>query len=131
MRTITTLLIVILAVVLLAGPALGATKAKKKVAKKAAKRAAPAATPAPVDHAAGALASCKKHVENMLKSPSTQFDNDASMHVVKADEANFDISGPVHSANAGGQPIGGNFNCHAQLIGGAVWSTKTSLDFAH
>ena len=29
-----------------------------------------------------------------------------------------------------GQAIGGNFNCHAQLVGGAVWSTKTSLDFA-
>jgi hypothetical protein len=36
----------------------------------------------------------------------------------------------VHSANASGQPIGCNFNCHAQLIGGAVWSTKTSLDLA-
>jgi hypothetical protein len=49
---------------------------------------------------------------------------------VKSDAENFDVAGGVHSANASGQPIGGNFNCHAQLIGGAVWSTKTSLDFA-
>src|ERR1051325_7758392 len=121
MRTVTSLFVVILALVMMAEPALGATKAKKKVAKKA---PTPAPTP-PVDHAAGALASCKKHVENMLKSPATQFDNESSMRVVKVDEANFDIAGGVHAANASGQPIGGTFSCHAQLIGGAVWSTKT------
>jgi muramoyltetrapeptide carboxypeptidase LdcA involved in peptidoglycan recycling len=75
-------------------------------------------------------ASCKKHVENMLKSPATQFENESTIRVVKSDAENFDVAGGVHSANASGQPIGGNFNCHAQLIGGAVWSTKTSLDFA-
>jgi hypothetical protein len=54
----------------------------------------------------------------------------SSIKVVKADAENFDVSGPVRSADTVGQAIGGNFNCHARLIGGAVWSTKTSLDFA-
>jgi hypothetical protein len=128
MQFINRLVIVTLALVTIAGPALGATTHAK--AKKVAKKAAPPAPAAPVDHSAGALASCKQHVENMLKSPSTQFDNESSLHVLKADEQNFDVAGGVHSANAIGKPIGGNFNCHAQLIGGAVWSTKTSLDFA-
>jgi len=128
MRSIHSFFIVTLALLTVAGSALGASTHAK--AKKVAKKSAPAAPAVPVDNSVGALASCKKHVENMLKSPTTQFENESAMHVVKADAANFDVAGGVHSANGSGQPIGGNFNCHAQLIGGAVWSTKTSLDFA-
>jgi hypothetical protein len=130
MRFIHWSFIVPLALLCVAGPATAASthaKHKKASAKKPATAAAPAA---PVDNGPAALASCKKHVENMLKSPATQFENENAIRVVKADAENFDVAGGVHSANAGGQPIGGNFNCHAQLIGGAVWSTKTSLDFA-
>jgi hypothetical protein len=90
----------------------------------------PLAPAVPVDNSIGALSSCKKHVENMLKSPATQFQSESSIRVVKADAESFDVSGPVRSANTSGEAVGGNFNCHAQLIGGAVWSTKTSLDFA-
>ena len=122
---------VTLAVLLIAAPSFAASgaKAHKASLKKKAAPQAPAAA-APVEPSVGALTSCKKHVENMLKSPATQFDSDNMISVSKADDANFDVHGPVHSANASGQPIGGNFQCHAQLIGGAVWSTKTSLDFA-
>jgi len=113
----------------IAGPALGST-AKPKAKKASLKKSVPTAPAAPVDNSVGALASCKKHVESMLKSPATQFQSDSSINVVKADAENFDVSGPVRSANTVGQAIGGNFNCHAQRIGGAVWSTKTSLDSA-
>ena len=123
--------IVTLALLTVAGPALSAdTKAKvRKVSRK--KPVATAVAPAvPVDNSAAALASCKKHVENMLQSPATQFESESAFRVVKADAKNFDVAGGVHSANKSGLPIGGNFNCHAELIGGAVWSTRTSLDFA-
>jgi hypothetical protein len=118
-----------LTLLLVGDPVLGAD-AKSKQKKVSHKKPTPAAEASPVDHRVGALSSCKKHVENMLKSPATQFDSDSSMSVVKADGESFDVTGAVHSANATGAPIGGHFNCHAQLIGGAVWSTKTSLDFA-
>ena len=116
--------------ILAAGPALAATKAKVK--KASLKKAAPVQpVPAlPIDNSVGALSSCKKHVENMLKSPATQFMGDGSIRVSQADTVKYDVTGPVRSASAGGQAIGGNFNCRAELIGGAVWSTKTSLDFA-
>ena len=121
--------VVAMMLLVVAWPAIGAT-AKPKAKKASLKKSVPTAPAAPVDNSVGALASCKKHVENMLKSPATQFQSDSSINVLKADTENFDVSGPVRSANAVGQSIGGNFNCHAQLIGGAVWSTKTSLDFA-
>ena len=121
--------VVAMMLLVVAGPAIGAT-AKPKAKKASLKKSVPTAPAAPADNSVGALASCKKHVENMLKSPATQFQSDSSINVLKADTENFDVSGPVRSANAVGQAIGGNFNCHAQLIGGAVWSTKTSLDFA-
>src|ERR1051326_3204617 len=120
----------ILAITLLGiGDSALAADAKAKAKKAPRKKATPAAPAAPVDNSVGALSSCKKHVENMLKSPATQFESDSSISVTKTDAENFDVSGPVRSANASGAPIGGRFNCHAQLIGGAVWSTKTSLDF--
>jgi len=129
MRTIRWFYVLAMTLLVIAGPALGST-AKPKAKKASLKKSVPTAPAAPVDNRVGALASCKKHVESMLKSPVTQFQSDSSINVVKADAENFDVSGPVRSANTAGQPIGGNFNCHAQLIGGAVWSTKTSLDFA-
>ena len=104
-------------------------KAKKLSLRKPA-AVKPAPLPAmPVDNTIGARSACKNHVENMLKNPATQFQSDGAISVVKANEQNFDVTGPVRSAKASGQAIGGNFNCHAELIGGAVWSTKTSLDF--
>ena len=120
-----------LTVLLAAGPALAgnpiAKATKLSLRKPAAK---PAPLPAmPVDNISGARSACKNHVENMLKNPATQFQSDGAISVVKANEQNFDVTGPVRSAKASGQAIGGNFNCHAELIGGAVWSTKTSLDF--
>ena len=121
-----------LALLLAAAPTHAASKSKANVKKVSLKKKAAPAKPAPVlplDHSAGALSSCKKHVENMLKNPATQFVNEGAISVRKADEVRFDVAGPVRSANAGG-PIGGNFACRAELIGGAVWSTKTSLDFA-
>ena len=133
MRITNCLTTLTLTILLAAGPALAGNPIAKAT-KLSLRKPAPA-KPAPlpamhVDNAIGALSSCKKHVENMLKNPATEFQSDSSIRVVKANDENFDVAGPVHSANAGGQPIGGNFNCHAQLIGGAVWSTRTSLDFA-
>jgi hypothetical protein len=89
-----------------------------------------AAPAAPADDGAGALSSCKKHVENMLKSPATQFQSDGSIRIVQLGAETFDVSGPVRSTNASGEAIGGSFACRAQRIGGAVWATRTSLDFA-
>ena len=124
--------IVTLTLLVFAGPALAgnpiAKATKLALRKPAAMKPAPLPA-APVDNMIGARSACKNHVENMLKNPATQFASDDTIHVSKMDDANFDVAGPVHSAKASGQAIGGDFHCHAQLIGGAVWSTKTSLDF--
>ncbi len=111
-----------LTILLAAAPALAGNPVAKatKLSLRKPAPARPAPLPAvPVDNGIGALSSCKKHVENMLKNPATQFESDGSIRVVKTNEENFDVAGPVRSANASGQ-----------AIGGAVWSTKTSLDFA-
>ena len=102
------------------GPALTAsTHAKaKKVSEKKPVAEAPAVS---VDNGPAAVASCKKHVENMLKSPATQVENESTIRVVKSDAENFDVAGRGALRQRERQPIGGNFNCHAQLIGGAVW----------
>jgi len=124
--------LVTLTLLLFAGPALAGNPVAKATKLSLRKPAAvkPAPLPAmPVDNAIGARSACKNHVQNMLKSPATQFQSESAISVVKADDANFDVTGPVSSAKASGQAIGGDFHCHAQLIGGAVWSTKTSLDF--
>src|SRR5712692_6669716 len=109
MRTISWFSVLAMMLFVIAGPALGST-AKPKATKASLKKSVPTAPAAPVDNTVGALASCKKHVESMLKSPATQFQSDSSINVVKADAENFDVSGPVRSANTVGQVIGGNFN---------------------
>src|SRR5688572_8962641 len=82
----------------MAAPALGSSDTPKAT-KGSLKKSAPIVASAPVDPRVGALASCKKHVASILKSPATQFQSDSSIHVVPANAANFDVSGPVHSAN--------------------------------
>ena len=73
MRLKTVFSVLTVTFVLAAGPALAATKAKVK--KASLKKAAPVqpAPALPADNSVGALSSCKKHVENMLKSPATRF----------------------------------------------------------
>ena len=81
MRTIRWFSVLALMLLVIAGPTLGST-AKPKAKKASLKKSVPTAPAAPVDNSVGALASCKKHVENMLKSPATQFQGDSSINVV-------------------------------------------------
>jgi len=114
------------------GSALAApAKAKTKSAKAKAK-AEPTAEPAPKpeDEAGSALASCKKHVESMLKeSAETRFQGDQELRVQRGDGGAYDISGWVTSKTTTGNLRKADFNCHASRYGGSLWTTKTSLSF--
>ena len=111
----------------LAAPAKGKTKSAKAKAK-----AQPTAEPAPKpeDEAGSALASCKKHVESMLKeSAETRFQGDQELRVQRGDGGAYDISGWVTSKTTTGTLRKADFNCHASRYGGSLWTTKTSLSF--
>jgi hypothetical protein len=127
---IASVLLVVLA--LTSGSALAApAKAKTKSAKAKAK-AEPTAEPAPKpeDEAGSALASCKKHVESMLKeSAETRFQGDQELRVQRGDGGAYDISGWVTSKTTTGNLRKADFNCHASRYGGSLWTTKTSLSF--
>jgi len=127
---IASVLLVVLA--LTSGSALAApAKAKTKSAKAKAK-AEPTAEPAakPEDEAGSALASCKKHVESMLKeSAETRFQGDQELGVQRGDGGAYDISGWVTSKTTTGNLRKADFNCHASRYGGSLWTTKTSLSF--
>jgi len=107
------------------------TKGKTKAAKAKAKaEPAPAPPPKPEDEGGTALASCKKHVESMLKeSAETRFQNDQELRVQRAADGNYDISGWVTSKTNAGNLRKADFNCHAARYGGSLWTTKTSLSF--
>jgi hypothetical protein len=107
-----------------------ATTAKATKSKKL-----PAAAPAPPpaiekDPGESAVASCKKHVESMLKeSAETQFASGPELRVQPKDGDNFDVSGWVSSKANSGQTRRADFNCHASRFGGGLWTTRTSLSF--
>ena len=115
----------------LAAPAKGKTKSAKAKAKaKAEPTAEP--VPKPEDEAGSALASCKKHVESMLKeSAETRFQADQELRVQRGDGGAYDISGWVTSKTTTGNLRKADFNCHATRYGGTLWTTKTSLAFDH
>ena len=127
-RAVVVLSSLILLFSLSAGTAL-ARQAKGKSKAKAKAEPTPAAVK-PEDEGGSAVASCKKHVESMLKeSAETRFQNDQELRVQRQDGSNYDISGWVTSkTNAGGQRKA-DFNCHATRYGGTLWTTKTSLSF--
>jgi hypothetical protein len=86
-----------------------------------------------VSHAADtdtAVASCKKHVESMLKeSADTTFSSGPELRVQPADGGSYDVSGWVKSRASSGETRRADFNCHASRFGGGLWTTKTSLSF--
>jgi hypothetical protein len=125
---IASVLLVVLA--LPSGSALAApAKAKTKSAKAKAKPTAESA-PKPEDEAGSALASCKKHVESMLKeSAETRFQGDPELRVQRGDGGAYDIAGWVTSKTTTGNLRKADFNCHASRYGGSLWTTKTSLSF--
>ena len=101
----------------------------KKVAKKPKRAPTPAAAPEK-DPSESALASCKKHIESMLKeSAETHFSNGDELRVQPADGGNFDVSGWVTSKTTSGDNKRADFVCHAARFGGGLWTTKTSLSY--
>lgn len=95
-------------------------------AKVAAEEAVPATVPLSDDESA--VASCKKHIESMLKeSAETSFSTGPELRVLKAQDGNFDVSGWVTSKKSSGQIEREDFACHAARFGGGLWTTKTSL----
>jgi hypothetical protein len=119
-------LVLVVVFALSVGSSLAAPAKKKSKPSKA--KAEPAAKPQ--DEAGSALASCKKHVESMLKeSAETRFQNEQELRVQRADDGNYDISGWVTSKTTAGSQRKADFNCHAARYGGSLWTTKTSLSF--
>jgi len=126
-RAVVVLSSLILLFSLSAGTAL-ARQAKGK--SKAKSKAEPTPAVKPEDEGRSAVASCKKHVESMLKeSAETRFQNDQELRVQRQDGSNYDISGWVTSKTNAGGLRKADFNCHATRYGGTLWTTKTSLSF--
>jgi hypothetical protein len=124
--------VLLVALALTSGSALGAPVKGKTKSTKAKAKAEPTAEPAPKpeDEAGSALASCKKHVESMLKeSAETRFQGDQELRVQRGDGGAYDISGWVTSKTTTGNLRKADFNCHASRYGGSLWTTKTSLSF--
>jgi hypothetical protein len=112
-----------------AGSAL-AKQAKGKAKPAAKAKAAPTPAPKSEDDKGSAVASCKKHVESMLKeSAETRFQSEPELRVQPADGGNYDISGWVTSKTTKGELRKADFSCHASRFGGGLWTTKTSLSF--
>jgi hypothetical protein len=114
------------------GSAAEQKKGKASSAAKPAKRKQPAEVAAPSPPPLGdqetALASCKKHVESMLKeSAVTRFQGDQELKIDHPNEANYDVSGWVTSQSNSGAVKRMDFLCHAQHSSGGLWTTKTSL----
>ena len=106
-----------------------AKKSTKKSAKKA-KEPSPVAAAPEQDPGQTAVASCKKHIESMLKeSKETNFGGGPDLHVQPLDGGNFDVSGWVTSKANSGETKRADFLCHASRFGGGLWTTKTSLSY--
>ena len=104
--------------------------AAKKSTKKSAKKPSPAAAVPEKDPSDTAVASCKKHIESMLKeSAETKFGDGSDLHVQPMDGGNFDVSGWVTSKASSGETKRADFMCHASRFGGGLWTTKTSLSY--
>ena len=104
--------------------------ARQAKGKKAAKAQPTAEPKPPQDEGGSALASCKKHVESMLKeSAETRFAGDQEIKVQRGDGGNYDIAGWVTWKSVSGDIRRADFNCHASRYGGGLWTTKTSLSF--
>ena len=106
--------------------------ARSQKSSKAHKRTEPVATEPkpPLDEGGSAVASCKKHVESMLKeSAETRFSCDGEMRIQHPDGNAYDVAGWVTSKTVAGDLRRADFNCHASRYGGGLWTTKTSLSF--
>ena len=102
----------------------------KKAAKKPKKEPSPVAAAPAKDPKDTAVASCKKHIESMLKeSAETRFGEGTDLHVQPADAGAFDVSGWVTSKANSGETKRADFMCHAARYGGDLWTTKTSLSY--
>ena len=100
--------------------------AKPKLASKPdTQKSAPAQDPT-----ATAVASCKRHVESMLKeSAKTKVSTGSDLRVQPGDGGNVDVSGSVTSRANSGKSKRADFMCHAARYGGSLWTTKTSLSY--
>ena len=115
--------------VLSVSSALAAAPAKK-TAKKAKKQPTPVAVAPEKDPKDTAVASCKKHIESMMKeSAETTFGEGNDFHVEPIDGGGFDVSGWVNSKQKSGETKHADFMCHATRFGGGLWTTKTSLSY--
>src|SRR5262245_7877179 len=121
----------ILAFVLLTttmAPSFAADGGKGKPAARAKhKRAAePAVIPPPAPPMSddeSAVASCKKHVESMLKeSAETTFSSGPEFRVSRGTDGNFDVTGWVTSKKTTGIVERDDFACHASRFGGSLWT---------
>src|SRR5258706_14455459 len=91
----------------------------KKAAKKPKKEPSPVAAAPAKDPKDTAVASCKKHIESMLKeSAETRFGEGTDLHVQPADAGAFDVSGWVTSKANSGETKRADFMCHAARYGG-------------
>src|SRR5207248_11314006 len=99
MRSIVFVSVVSVLVLVASGPAIARQAKGKKAAK-----AQPTAEPKPPEDEGGsALASCKKHVESMLKeSAETRFASDQETKVQRDESGNYDVAGWVTSKSSSG-----------------------------
>ena len=110
-----------------------AAAAPAKPAKKSAKAKKPAAAPAPApekDPSESAVASCKKHLESMMRdSVETNIGGAPDLQVQPNPDGNFEVSGWVTSKAKTGETKRADFTCRASRYGGGLWTTKTSLSY--
>ncbi len=129
MRLIVYLVGALLLLSLSSAVAAEAKKPTKKSSKKS-KVETPVAAAPEKDPSETAVASCKKHIESMLKeSAETRFGGGPELHVQPVDGGNFDVSGWVTSKASSGETKRADFMCHAARFGGGLWTTKTSLSY--
>ena len=116
-----------------AAPKKEAAAPAKPAKKKSAKAKKPAAAPSPApekDPSESAVASCKKHLESMMRdSVETNIGGSPDLKVQPNPDGNFEVSGWVTSKAKSGETKRADFTCRASRYGGGLWTTKTSLSY--